>query len=243
MRSHWKWMSVFLICLAASLFSKQASWKVFKNETIDLMETVPGWCSNEKALLMMDVIKENKCKCCVEIGVFSGKSLLPIAKALQYNKKGTVCAIDAWDPSEVVKGFNPSDSDYTWWGKQDFNLFYDNTSKLIKNNKLNKFCVLVKATSHVASYQFDNETIDFIHFDGNHNEEFAFQDILDYYPKVKNGGFILLNDPNWKSLKLSLVFLLERADLISPFSPSAAYFLFRKNIQREENANILMIYE
>jgi hypothetical protein len=81
--------------------------------------------------------------------------------------------------------------------------------------------------------------IDFIHLDGNHNEEFAFQDITDYFPKIKDGGYILLNDPNWFSMKRSLVFLLERADLVSSFSPSATYFLFRKNNQRAQNANIL----
>lgn len=236
--NHIKKASIFLICITASLFSNDA-WISFKNETIATMNTVPGWCSSEKALLMMDVIKQNKCQHCVEIGVFSGMSLLPIAKALQYNGKGKVFAIDAWDSSEAIKGFISSDPNYVWWSQLDFNYFYNQTLTLINENKLNRFCSVLKQPSQSAVHLFSNETIDFIHFDGNHNEEFAFQDITDYFPKIKDGGYILLNDPNWFSMKRPLVFLLERADLVSSFSPSATYFLFRKNNQRAQNANIL----
>lgn len=236
--NHIKKTSIFLICITASLFSNDA-WVSFKNETIATMNTVPGWCSFEKALLMMDVIKENKCQYCVEIGVFSGMSLLPIAKAVQYNGEGKVFAIDAWDTSEATKGFNPSDPNYTWWSQLDFDYFYKQTLTLINKNKLNKFCSVIKQSSQSVAHLFSNEVIDFIHLDGNHNEEFAFQDIAEYFPKIKDGGYILLNDPNWFSMKRSLVFLLERADLVSSFSPSATYFLFRKNNQQAQNANTL----
>jgi hypothetical protein len=233
-----KSVCIFLFCITTSLFAQDA-WVSFKNETVLEMNTIPGWCSSEKALLMMDVIKENKCQYCVEVGVFSGMSLFPIAKALQYNGSGKVFAIDAWDPFEAIKGFSSSDPNYVWWSQLDFNYFYRQTLTLINKNKLNKFCNIIKQPSHNAACLFVDETIDFIHLDGNHNEEFAFQDVIDYFPKVKDSGYILLNDPNWFSMKRSLVFLLERADLVSLFSPSATYFLFRKNNQRAENANIL----
>lgn len=233
-----KSVSIFLICITTPLFSNDA-WVSLKNETIATMNTVSGWCSSEKALLIMDVIKENKCQYCVEIGVFSGKSLLPIAKALQYNGEGKVFAIDAWDASEATKGFNAADPNYTWWSQLNFDYFYKKTLTLINKNKLNKFCNVIRHSSQIAVHLFSNEVIDFIHWDGNHNEEFAFQDIIDYFPKIKDGGYILLNDPNWFSMKHSLVFLLERADLVSSFSPSATYFLFRKNNQRAQNANSL----
>lgn len=233
-----KSISIFLVYSAVSLFA-QDSWVSFKNETIATMNTVPGWCSTEKAFLIMDVIKKNKCSCCVEIGVFSGRSLLPIAKALQHNGNGKVFAIDAWDVSEAIKGFNDSDPNCIWWSQLNFNHFYEETVHLVKKNKLNEFCVIIKQSSQNAVYLFAHETIDFIHLDGNHNEDVALQDITNYFEKVKNGGYILLNDPNWFSMKSSLVFLLERADLVSSFSPSATYFLFRKNNQRWQNANVL----
>ena len=233
-----QWICVFLFYVTVSLCA-QDTWVSFKNETVLEMNTMPGWCSSEKALLMMDIVKENKCQYCIEVGVFSGMSLLPIAKALQYNGSGTVFAIDAWDPFEAINGFSSSDPNYIWWSQLDFNYFYEHTKDLVSKNKLNNFCNIIKQPSHNAAGLFIDETIDFIHLDGNHNEECAFQDVIDYFPKVKNGGYILLNDPNWLSMKRSLVFLLERAELVSLFSPSATYFLFRKNNQREKSANIL----
>jgi hypothetical protein len=189
---------------------------------------------------MMDVIHENKCQCCIEIGVFSGMSLFPIAKALKYNKAGNVYGIDAWDPLEAVKGFSASDPNYIWWSTLDLDGFYKNTLKLIKQSKLTKFCFLIKQSSQNAVSLFVDESVDFLHLDGNHNEEYAYQDVIDYFPKVKDGGYILLNDPNWLSMMRSLVFLLERADSVSPYTSSATYLLFRKNKERMQNAELLL---
>lgn len=111
--------------------------------------------------------------------------------------------------------------------------------KLIKQNKLSNYCSLIKKSSENALSQFADETLDFLHIDGNHCEQLVFQDVTGYFSKVKDGGYILLNDPNWYSGKLALVFLLERTDLISSFSPSATHLLFRKNNQRMENACVL----
>ena len=100
-------------------------------------------------------------------------------------------------------------------------------------------CHILKQSSQQALNSFSDKSIDFIHFDGNHNEDIYFEDVSNYFSKVKNNGFIVLNDPNWVTSKLALVFLLERTELISTFSPSATYFVFRKNKSRLEAANEL----
>lgn len=231
--------TIFLFCIAASLTSRE-EWLSFKNETILNMKHVPGWCSTEKAHIMMDVIKENKCQFCVELGVFSGMSLFPIAKALQYNRSGKVYAIDAWDRSEALKSFSsPNDPNYIWWGSLDYDDFFKQTLDLIQRNKLRRFCKIIKRSTIDAACLFADESIDFIHLDGNHNAEVAFQDLIHYFPKVKDGGYILLNDANWISMNSSVVFLLENTNIISHFSPSATFLLFRKSNQRLKSSSVL----
>lgn len=231
--------SFFLMVFSiAGFISAQDEWVSFKNETILKMGSIQGWCSKEKALLIMDLIKESKSQRCLEIGVFSGMSLFPIARALKYNGSGKVFAVDAWDPHEATKGFGTSDPNYVWWSQLNFENLFKQTIGIIKKNKLSEFCHVVKKPSQEVVNNFVDESIDFIHFDGNHNEEFAFQDVVSYFPKVIDGGYILLNDPNWFSMRRALVFLLERTDLISDFTPSATYFLFRKNKQREQDADV-----
>ncbi len=214
-----------------------SAWLSFKNETVSTMSTIPGWCSKGKAFLIMDIIKENKCQNCVEIGVFAGMSLFPIIKALHYNGGGKVFAIDAWNAHEATKGFSKSDPNYKWWNELDYDSFYQQTIKLINQNKLSKYCSVIKQPFKTAINLFADETIDFIHFDGNHNEEEAFQDVITYFSKVKNDGYILLNDSNWLSMKKALTFLLERTELISSSSPSATYVLLRKDEQKVKAAN------
>lgn len=215
------------------------SWSSFKAMTISEMHKVPGWCSEEKAQLMMDLIKENQCTLCVEIGVFSGRSLLPIAKALQYLGKGSLFAIDAWDSKEAVRGFNPGEPSYTWWKELNFTQLHRQSKALIKKKGLSACCTLIQARSVDSAELFEEGSIDFLHLDGNHGEEGAFEDLCSYFPKVREGGFILLNDPNWHSLKRSLVFLLENSELRSTFSPTASFFLFQKSCKREESARRL----
>ena len=72
---------LFSLLFVNTVLLAQDPWETFKKETALKMASIPGWCSEEKALLMMDIIKENKCQHCIEIGVFSGRSLFPIAKA------------------------------------------------------------------------------------------------------------------------------------------------------------------
>lgn len=234
------------ICLffCLSTFSLSAlDWNAFKNDAVWKATNIQGWCSQEKASLIMDLIREKKFRICVEIGVFAGASLLPMAKALEFNGSGMVFGIDAWDPNESIKGFKPNDANYQWWGGLDYNSYYTHATNLFEKTSLKYYTNLIKQPSEKALRFFPDESIDFIHFDGNHNEEYAYQDVSSYFPKVKDGGYILLTDPNWFCMRKTLIFLMERADTITPFVRTATFILFRKTNQRIENAEALLKQE
>ncbi len=234
-----KILLLFFVVIHLSLFSEN-SWKKCKRTTLREMSAITGWCSDEKALLIMDLIKKNKFHCCVELGVFAGKSLFPIANALQYNKFGIVYGIDPWNALEAVNGFTKDNLNYTWWSAIDFDALYRQTLNLINQKNRLHYCKIIRQSSQNALSLFENESIDFIHIDANHNEDYVLQDVTGYFSKLKNNGYLLLTDPNWYSMRSALIFLMERADLITPFSPSASYFLFRKNHSSLKNANQLL---
>lgn len=229
----------FALC-AMAVVEATSHWTLFQEEILSSLPSIPGWCSDEKALVIMDLLHRERCQTCVEIGVFAGKSLFPIAKALQFNGEGTVYAIDAWDTGTATKGFSPHDLNYLWWSQLDLDTYYHKTWDLILKSELAPYCQLLKMPSQEAVALFGEGSIDFIHFDGNHNEAFVFQDVTAYFPKVREGGYLLLTDPNWLSMMTSLVYLLERSEVITPFTPSASFLLFRKTGQRIERANSLM---
>jgi predicted O-methyltransferase YrrM len=53
---------------------------------------------------------------------------------------------------------------------------------------------ILKATSMEVVDQFDDESVDFLHIDGNHTFDFVVMDIVRYVPKVRPGGLVALHD-------------------------------------------------
>ena len=55
-----------------------------------------SWCSEEKMHLLMDLTLITRPQVCVEIGAFTGSTVLPVAFVLKFLPSGTIYAIDAW---------------------------------------------------------------------------------------------------------------------------------------------------
>lgn len=234
-------MKKLLIIFSIFIFSLNAQepYELFKEKTVTEMLSFPGWCSKEKAQFIMDFVQQHKPKVCVELGVFAGRSLFPVAKALEYTGSGQLFGIDAWSSKESVRGFDTSDPNYAWWNTLDYDSLYNQTLKIVQGNNLDSFCKIIRTTAQDAVATFADGSIDFIHIDANHNEECVLEDVMAYFPKVKDGGYILLNDPCWYSMRYTLIYLLERADLLSEFSRTAPYFLLKKNEKKMQNAQVL----
>ncbi|MFA6527252.1 MAG: class I SAM-dependent methyltransferase [Candidatus Babeliales bacterium] len=208
----------FVACVTLGSLFAQDQWGSVKNETILQLSGIPGGCSGEKARLIMDLVKEHNFQICVEVGACAARSLFPLVKALHYNKSGKVYVTDALNLVNAINGFSLPDH----------------------KQILEAYCTVLKKSPQEAAGQFDDASIDFIHFDGNQNEACAYQDVISYFPKIKDGGWILLDNPNWLSMKRALVYLLERADIKSSFEPRADYLLLCKNARRTKNAYALM---
>jgi len=53
---------------------------------------------------------------------------------------------------------------------------------------------LIRKTGDEVVEQFKDESIDIVYIDGNHAYEFVMNDLKNYWPKVKKGGFLLGDD-------------------------------------------------
>jgi hypothetical protein len=132
--------------------------------------TIQGWFDFPDLYSEM-VLKHNDAKF-VEVGVWKGKSLSYLAVEIINSKKNiTIDAIDLWPvilpgdetaPQEFLKNIEP-------------------IKDVIK---------VIKKDSIEASKDYENESIDFIFFDSDHSQNYATNEIIAWYPKVKKGGFI-----------------------------------------------------
>ena len=160
------------------------------NQLFKEYDTIEGWCSEEKAKKMIEYLPSDA-QLCVELGVWGGKSLLPIAISC----KGSVIGIDAWSPDASLEGSNDHAND-EWWKNLDYNHFYNYTQNLL--NKYNcSNTKLWRMKSVEAFLKFENNTIDFLHQDSNHSEEISCAEVELYYLKVKPGGIWVFDDANW----------------------------------------------
>lgn len=115
----------------------------------------------------------------IEIGSFGGASAEIFLKS---NAFKTLYCIDPYE-----KNFDPNDMS-TSDRLENAEIEFD------KKFKDNKIISKIKLKSCDALNMFEDNSIDFIYIDGNHQYEFVKYDIENYFKKVKVGGIIAGHD-------------------------------------------------
>jgi predicted O-methyltransferase YrrM len=164
-----------------------------KKQAFVYMSQLEGWCSNEKAAFLIDLIYENHPKVIVEIGVWGGKSLIPMAYALKTLKQGIIYGIDPWESKASVQWIT-EDANKNFWDKVDHEKVFQGLVKKIDLFGLKKQISLVRSTSEAAPPIFG---IDILHVDGNHSDYTSYLDVTKWVPLVNSGGWIILDDMTW----------------------------------------------
>lgn len=185
-----------------------------KQRIAKTLPTIDGWCSVEKAMNFIDLVLDVKPEVCVEIGVFGGSSIYPVASALKFLGHGMVIGIDPWDRFECIKNFDPVEfkAHYEWWSKINLDAIYISYLNMIKRYGLKDYCLTLKTTAEQAVSEIDS--IDILYLDGNHSEASSEQDVQLYLPKVRQGGYIWLNDSLWQQSQSSIDLLCEACEIV-----------------------------
>ncbi len=209
-----KKLLLILNCCCFAFLNADPKVEELQNRVVTILPSLEGWCTKEKALALVDLVLEVKPKVCVDIGVFGGGSLFPIASALKVLGKGIVIGIDPWDKVECLKYLDPiaDIAHLSWWGNLDMNYVYLSYLSMLKRFGLENYCLTMKTTSEKAITSI--ETIDILHIDGNHSESGFALDVFLYLPKVRSGGYILLNDSLWQQAQQAVDLLLEACDVV-----------------------------
>ncbi len=164
-----------------------------KRQSFAYMSQLEGWCSEDKAAVLIDLVVKYKPQVIVEIGVWGGKSLVPMANALRANGSGKIYGIDPWDNQESIKEIM-SEENLEFWNRADHSSILDRLNKWIRRYGLKEQIDLLRCTSEQAPLIY---SIDMLHIDGNHSEKTSFFDVTKWAPLVKSGGFIIFDDINW----------------------------------------------
>jgi predicted O-methyltransferase YrrM len=176
------------------------------------------------------LVETTNSKSCIEIGVYKGSSLFSFAEVLE-KIGGKIVGIDPWSfemSKNEIPSFDKNQEDYFYnellKGQETFEFIYKGVCEIIENNDLLKTISLIRKPSQDVFNDFENESIDIVHIDGNHNEMNASRDILLYLPLVKKGGHIIMDDSNWDSVRNSInKFLVPYCDLVEDIGYCSYY--------------------
>lgn len=164
-----------------------------KSQAVHFLKQLVGWCSDEKASLFIDLVVKIRPNTIVEIGVFGGSSLIPMACALRKIKKGKIYGIDPWDVRASLEGVM-GEAHVDYWNHIDHEDIYRNLLLKIKEFALEEYVELIKSSSENAEEIID---IDLLHIDGNHSDKASYLDVTKWVPYVKPGGWIIFDDIAW----------------------------------------------
>lgn len=183
-----------------------------KLEAFNFMSQLEGWCTKNKASILIDIIFMLKPKIIVEIGVWGGKSLIPMAHALKISERGKIYGIDPWSnlaSSEGMEGVN-----HDWWSTVDHEAILSHLQSKINEFDLQEQIELIRTTSELAP---PIPNIDILHIDGNHSEKASMIDVQKWVPLVKKGGVIIFDDVTWGTNILAVEWLDKNCTKLTEF--------------------------
>lgn len=180
-----------------------------------------GGTSLVKARIMANLIIDHKLKRTVEIGVFRGGTLFPQAIAQQHIG-GTTIGIDPYSYHEAMQFDNKELWDADWLDSfarsHDWESTYQYVLDTIMRNGLEHCCRVMRMTSDQAADLIE-PGVSMVHIDGNHDYIKVESDIKNYVPKLKPGGFLVMDDivasaiaPQYEKLKQGMDVFYEEYD-------------------------------
>lgn len=188
-----------------------------KNAAFAAMDRLEGWCSKFKAAVLVDLVLMIKPERVVEIGVFGGKSLVPMAIACKANQKGVTIGIDPWTAIASVDGMEGEN--LNWWGTINHDAIMQGLVDRIHEFNLDEQILLIRSTSEDTPVL---GTIDILHVDGNHSEKAALFDVTKWVPHVRKGGIIVMDDLNWEGPRKAVEWLNEYCVKLVEFNDSGS---------------------
>jgi predicted O-methyltransferase YrrM len=159
----------------------------------EVVPTLQGWCELEKAHALAAAVITLRPRVCVEIGVFAGRSLIPLAMALKAVNGGAVYAIDPWTKEAATEGYDGANAE--WWASVDLERVYANFLGSVNQLQLGGHVIVQRAKSDAVE---PPDEIDLCHIDGQHTDQ-ATRDARRFASRVRVGGLCFLDDIAWSN--------------------------------------------
>lgn len=201
-----------------------------RREIAEHLDKLPhGWCRLEKANRLAELILEHRVTRAIEIGIFGGRSVAPMALAMRSQGFGYVIGLDPWDVAHALEGDN-GEEQAKWWGELQFEPVRQSFIEYVEKAKLSPWLGWLQLGSVEAAPFFADESFDMIHLDGDHSEVTSCRDVGLWVKKLRPGGLFLLDDSNWPTQQKAVGILGREFKQLetAAFDDGQAYTVYQK---------------
>lgn len=219
---HLRWCAANIVKQRTFGYGNTAEWEP---SLVAPAKQLHGWCPPEKAKELHDIVRTHQPTVCVEIGVFGGKSLIPMAEALRANAAGVVYGIDPWAQDAVQEAGAGGKDHSKWWSKIDLEAIFADFTQAVVDRGLSEQVNVMRMTAMQAAGSFAADSIGVLHIDGNHSEATSVRDVRMWLPKVHPGGWIVMDDTgaSWPSTAKAVAILDAECDLVRDWGDWRVY--------------------
>jgi len=194
-------------------------------ELDEMLTQLAGWCDPGKAQKLYELVTDNSIDSIIDVGVFEGKSTFALAFACRKRGRGKVYAVDSWSLDCCSEGLG--ESDLKFWTELDIAGFMLQFFRKALEFDLLRWIYPIRLNSRLASLALPEAGL--IHLDANHSEYPSTSDVICWLPKLKSGGFLVMDDTHLASVGTSLKLAQEYCDVIDEISlPESHFTVLRK---------------
>lgn len=160
------------------------------------IQKMHGWCEQEKAERLAQLVLDYRPKTLVDLGVFGGRSLAAVAMACQHLGQGRCIGIDPWATAAALEG-EIGDEHVAWWAKVTLEEIYQDCLVKLKQLGLDHSVEIWRMKDTDAISRFQDGEIDFLHSDSNHGELVSCRVTTAWHAKLRRGGIEIFDDCDW----------------------------------------------
>ncbi len=202
--------------VAALRTGNEARWPEAELTPERVVERLEGWCTPRKAAWLARLVTETGARKIGEVGVYGGRSLLPMALAARGVEGAELWAVEPWS-NEAAAASQTSEGNDFWWRNVEMARIRGGFLEAVRACGLSAMVRVVELTSDQARAAFvldQGEGFDLLHIDGAHGEAQALADVRGWLALVRPGGVIVLDDIGWETVFKARDFLRARCEVI-----------------------------
>jgi hypothetical protein len=175
-----------------------------------------GGASLLKVFLLAELVVAEELTRVVEIGVYRGRLFLPLGRLMARLGRGEMVGIDPYSADAAVQRDVELEAiDLVQWPSTiDWEAMYREVSDGIGRWAMGESARLIRERGEEAADLFADTKIDLLHVDGNHDRAAVTRDVELYLPHLREGGYLVMDDIAWPSVRPVYEELRHRHELV-----------------------------